>query len=86
VLQSRGPRECVRRGEQQEWECGMHGLRASDHLSVATTFETRAAATRLPRLKANLLKLARVYREMAAQAEDRRLVRKDADERSFRPG
>ena len=64
----------------------MQGLRSSDHMSVAITFETRAAATKLPRLRANLLKLAQIYRDMAAQAEDRRLVRKIADERSLPSG
>jgi hypothetical protein len=45
-----------------------------EHLRFAAAFEERATAMKQSRLKANLLKLAKLHRDLAAQAEQRRLV------------
>jgi hypothetical protein len=51
----------------------MSDLGPAEYLRVAVLFERRATAATLPGLKANLLKLADMHRELAAQAEQRRL-------------
>jgi hypothetical protein len=52
----------------------MSDLRPAEYLRVAVLFERRATAATLPSLRANLLKLARMHRELAAQAAQRRLI------------
>lgn len=52
----------------------MAGSKSCEHLRFAAAFEERATATKQSKLKANLLKLAKLHRDLAAQAEQRRLV------------
>ena len=59
----------------------MADSRSAEHLRFAAAFEQRATATKPSRLRNHLLKLAKLHRELAAQAELRRLIR----EKSRRP-
>jgi len=69
------------------WPCGdfvEHAVadsRSAEHLRFAAAFEQRATTTKPSRLRNHLLKLAKLHRELAAQAELRRLIR----EKSRRP-
>jgi TolA-binding protein len=60
-------------------------LRSRDYASVAVAFEERATATKFPRLRDNLLKLARINGELAEQAEQRQLFREVSRRRSAAP-
>ena len=56
---------------------------SSDHLRIITTFEKRSAITKSPKLRSKLLRLTQLYRDLAARAEDRRLVREIALGQTF---
>lgn len=51
---------------------------SDDHLRMVSTFEKLSATTKSPELSSNLGKLIKLYRDLAAQAEGRRLVREIA--------
>jgi len=53
----------------------MAGSRSCEDLRFAAAFEEHATTTKQSKLKANLLKLAKLHRDLAAQAGQRRLVR-----------
>jgi hypothetical protein len=70
----------------------MVGSRSNEHLRLAVTFEQRATTTKPSRLRSNLLKLAKLYRELAARAELRQRIaesrartRRSARTKSTRP-
>jgi hypothetical protein len=56
---------------------------SSDHLRLISTFEKRSAITKGPKFSSKLLRLAELYRDLAARAEDRRLVREIALGQTF---
>jgi hypothetical protein len=52
----------------------MANSRSDEHLRFAAALEQRATTAKPSRLRNNLLKLAKLHRELAAHAEHRRLV------------
>jgi hypothetical protein len=62
----------------------MADSRSAEHLRFAAAFERRATATKPSRLRTHLLKLAKLHRELAAQAELRWLIR-EKSRRTTRP-
>ena len=62
----------------------MAGSRSCEHLRFAAAFEERATVTKQSKLKATLLRLAKLHRDLAAQVEQRRLV-KERSRRRPRP-
>jgi hypothetical protein len=50
-------------------------LKSGDYATASASFEMRAAATKILRLKTNLLKLAKINRELAEQTEHRQRMR-----------
>jgi hypothetical protein len=64
----------------------MAGSRSNEHLQLAVAFEQRATTTKPSRLRANLLKLAKLYRELAVRAELRQRISENRAARARRSG
>jgi hypothetical protein len=62
------------------------GAGSNEHLRFALALEQRASTAKAPRLRANLLKLAKLHRELAERVEHRARLRESRARRAQRTG